>query len=546
MEIRIIERKKDRNRNRVFIVGTILFVISAVSWVMAQDAKLYNKGKKFVYERQWDKAIETYNRLLNEYPGGLYNDYAQFYIGFSLEQVHGREREAFEKYQRVIENYPKSPWVDDAVIHQILIAKKFSLKGDASFKEFLRQKAADADSMIRYQAALALAELKDPTVLPTLVEMAKGQDETMARQAMDVLERYSKVLEESVEEEPEVAVQKVPVESFPTEKTWENLSEKLLKKGASWTEGDLLFNGLYHIVSQDELAFYLSLENEWDRREWWRKLWASKDPTPTTPKNEAEEEFKRRVLYARENFGRDWDATHFIYPPWDSRGEIYIKFGTPDRRERDKNDQGWEDWTYYKYRIVLLVSNHLSNRTGDGVRLNTISRYVHRRDIGFKGSVYLQDPRFLYSDPNLSEVNNIRGLDFRIGSTSRIGQTVRIEFVYVFSAWNLRFQTDKSENKGAYRTHWVVYDEDYRSVASSDAVEEVIFSEKDDLRKHKVSGHINVDLIPGSYRLALRIEDLKSERIGIYRKHFTVKNKGELQEMQEDKNETSNLMKGGD
>ena len=518
---------------KIFLIGIMFFVSLLDSGIFAQDVKIYKSGKKFIRNRQWDKAIESYDELLQQYPKSLYGDDAQFWIGFSLEQTPGLEEKAFDSYQRLIEQYPNSPWVDDAVIHQIYLAKKLVLEGRGSYEIFLRRKLDDQDQSVRYQAALSLGEMKHSIALPILEEMAKDEDVEIARRAMDTLRDYSKTLDEAVEAEVQ------PIETIKTGSTLPKaavryiLHTQLGVAGENWTEDALIINGLYHIISQDELLFYLSLENEWDRQEWWRKYWARQDPTPTTPENEAEEEYRRRVLFVWKSYGKVWDSMDDYYPPWDTRGELYIKYGKPDHQEEADDDK--ELWMYYSYKVNFLVSTRLPNTHGEGLDLGTVSRYLYRKNMRPRRN-YLGEPGFYFINPSFKKTKRIEDFDLRITSTSRAGSMYRIRFTYQFSASNLRFKKENDKLEGAYRYRWVVLDDDYRTQSSSDAVEELAYSNKEDVLNSKVFRNFHVSLIPGSYTLALRIEGTRSNKLGIYRKSFTIQGKGDIQEELNDKN----------
>ena len=363
--------------------------------------------------------------------------------------------------------------------------------------------------------------------------MAKGAVEEPARRAMDILEGYTTTLEETVQKEIGPIEETEETPDSPAKKTASGIFyEKLYASEEDWTEETLLLNGLYHIVSQEELIFFLSLENEWDRKEWWRKHWAAHDPTPTTPENEAEEEFKRRVLYARKHFGKEWDSTEEYYPPWDSRGELYIKLGKPDRREEAEKE--WEIWTYYQHKINFLVSNHLSNRNGKGLNLGTVSRFLYRDNIRRSRNRFLQKPIFMYINPDTKTAKKITGFSLRITSTSRAGSTYRVRFTYQFPTINLRLKQEHNQYAGGYRYRWIVSDEDYHPILSSDSIEELTFHDKENLKQSTVMGNFHISLVPGSYTLAMRIEDTRSNTLGIYRKKFTIQAKGEIQELAKD------------
>jgi GWxTD domain-containing protein len=86
------------------------------------------------------------------------------------------------------------------------------------------------------------------------------------------------------------------------------------------------------ILSDTLQQQFLGLSCERLQREWLRRYWALRDPTPTTPENERWEEHLRRVAAARARFGM---ATA---PYYDARGAFFILFGAPVVIDRDLPD----------------------------------------------------------------------------------------------------------------------------------------------------------------------------------------------------------------
>ena len=66
------------------------------------------------------------------------------------------------------------------------------------------------------------------------------------------------------------------------------------------------------------------------RRDFLRRFWLKKDPLKASGGLMRWCEHYRRVLYARENYGRK----QF---PWDRRGEVYIRYGEPDYRSTSRS-----------------------------------------------------------------------------------------------------------------------------------------------------------------------------------------------------------------
>lgn len=108
---------------------------------------------------------------------------------------------------------------------------------------------------------------------------------------------------------------------------------------------------LRYIADDRELQEMSRLTNEEERRAYWEEFWRRRDPTPDTPRNEAMEEFYKRVQYANQHFGTGG-------PGWKSdMGRVYIKYGPPDEVERhpfnfDRPPE--EIWYYYKDRWTFV------------------------------------------------------------------------------------------------------------------------------------------------------------------------------------------------
>jgi len=504
------------------IMVCLFMCFSALTFASDMSSHLHSRGKKYVRERKWRQAIQTYNQLLEEQSSGQYSDDAAFWIGFSQEQIPGMEKDAFESFNRVAEVYPGSPWMDDARIHQIMIARKLYKMEDGKYNRFLKKMILDENIQIRYQAALALAAFKDTAAMPVLEEMINTGDEDMAGKAMEALEGYSDILKDDfsdVSEDDEFANKE------PLRKADSNiLFRKLHREGESWTKERLLRNGLFHIVSQKDLIFYLSLENEWDQKEWWRKFWKSRDPTPTTELNEAEKEFISRVMYAWENFGREWNFEKDYYPPWDSRGEVYIKLGEPDKIKR--RGDGWEEWTYRKHRIALRIADYLPNHKGEGIVLGVVSKYLYKKNIRINSKRFTERSLFAFSNPEFDKARKISDLTFKLESATDSGNKARASFEYAFPAENIRFKSSHDVFQGTYTSRWVLFDEDYRVVQADGYSDNVVFNSRKEILENEIYRQIQLDLMPGSYLLALRIEDKDANRLGIYKKRFNIKNKG--------------------
>ncbi|HUL01979.1 MAG TPA: GWxTD domain-containing protein [Gemmatimonadales bacterium] len=90
---------------------------------------------------------------------------------------------------------------------------------------------------------------------------------------------------------------------------------------------DSLYAPLVYIMLQSERGIYPGLGLT-AKRDFLRMFWVKRDPTPGTPRNEAEEQFNARIAYVNKKFS-EGGATPA--PGWRTdRGRIYLRYGPPD------------------------------------------------------------------------------------------------------------------------------------------------------------------------------------------------------------------------
>jgi GWxTD domain-containing protein len=111
---------------------------------------------------------------------------------------------------------------------------------------------------------------------------------------------------------------------------------------------DSLYGPLLYVMQADERGIYPAL-SVGRKRDYLRRFWGRRDPTPGTPKNEMEDEFYARTAEANRRF-REGGAAPI--PGWrTARGRIFIKYGPPDDvlsrpRPRPPATLPYEVWKY--------------------------------------------------------------------------------------------------------------------------------------------------------------------------------------------------------
>jgi GWxTD domain-containing protein len=108
---------------------------------------------------------------------------------------------------------------------------------------------------------------------------------------------------------------------------------------------------LRYIATDADIAEMDRLRTNEERRAFWDAFWRRQDPTPETERNEAMEEFYKRVRYADQRFGVGG-------PGWKTdMGRIYIQYGQPDEIVRNPfrfDGPPEEIWYYYQSRKTFV------------------------------------------------------------------------------------------------------------------------------------------------------------------------------------------------
>jgi len=523
--------------------------------------ELYLDAKKKCIEQKWSEAIALFKEFLEKYPDSRYRDDAKFWVGYAMEKSPGMQSEAFLTYADLVTNHPGSAWVDDAQIHQIILAERFVGQGLDQYKAFLLEKLQSDLVDVCNRAAISLGRLGDKRALSVLKELESDQDlGGIASALIPILEReQGKDKVDTLEQDLRVVydIESKPLKKVPDKGRFLWFSSKrydqyrsMLKKDDDWSKQELYDFALWHIVDTDEFEEYRAFTNEYDKREWIRKYWKQRDPTPTTEENELIEEFETRVLYARAHFSDYWNYRHFNYlpdqylrqdvshAPWDARGELYIKFGAPDVR----SIHGWqtEEWIYYSYSVDFLVKQYMTNIYGNAIGAGEMTLRLHEyaniprgsliNDFAGKDDVHIWNLYNSYLQANFIYNNELRfEYNYKADPIEDFELAIDVQEGKPEAQLILRYRVPADEFKlkksgGRYRLKYnescIVLNEDLREIKRYDVTKELDNIVDDD---DAIEERIEMKLPPGDYTFHIRIDDLNSDKLGIYTQKFTLK-----------------------
>ena len=312
----------------------------------------------------------------------------------------------------------------------------------------------------------------------------------------------------------------------PDKEGWiKKREDRLVKKLCSTREGKTQYYALKNLLSKEDLKDFVKKDST-ERVEWLKRYWAKSDPTPTTEKNEWEEEFNRRVNYALEHF-------HAIFAGrlWDERGDVYIKLGPPEERGLSV-DYSWKAELERRKGPVFSTESEYYKTEGE-----TWHYVIKGRD------VYLQFEELILGYLTLvpHQEGNIRDLDLLSNFLAQNGELGLSKAVYHHDyggepldfAWeiikfrslnnvyevlvNVGIPTGKLEKDSSGLVHY------NQQIAIRDEKGKFIYCDSvrvcqrvPDFKNQLLIDQRGFLLTPGTYSVALEVRDPGNKRIGLY------------------------------
>jgi GWxTD domain-containing protein len=171
--------------------------------------------------------------------------------------------------------------------------------------------------------------------------------DTVSRSADFVMRGLEETLEKSVAER---AAMRVTDEGYFAEMNSKQLDEAEAPLG--------------YIAKDGELRRFDKDLSVNAKRRFLTDFWASRDPTPATPRNEARERFYDAITYANRHFT---EGGRKPVPGWKSdRGRVYARYGEPDdklERQQEGTAPPYQVWRYTRERNRYYV---FADRVGFG------------------------------------------------------------------------------------------------------------------------------------------------------------------------------------
>ncbi len=410
---------------RVTLLAVLLLALAAPPASGRQDPgqeAAYRQAVDLTVQGEWQQALEIFRRIARgETPRAAES---AFYTGLCLENISGRDAEAFEAFEDTRRRFPDSAAAGKALLRQLTLAGVLGFS-DTRYRDFLVDQLQAADPAVCNEAALSLARLGDERAVDRLLVVAREGSSTQRMMVLEMAANFdaeaaTRLLDGIIASttDPELRSRAASLKASVASRTEERakservlakdvraLMEEIRRQGETWTDEELITHGLFHIMQRQEFVRYVQ-SNAAGRRRAYADFWAGiEDPLPQTPQNELEEEFRRRVQLAHRLYGEPWkaarsryDAKEWLtpespYAPWDARGELFIKFGEPSDVFLVGFNQ--EEWYYGNLKVDFTVGLYRYNYFRNAIFPGRASQMDYPP--GYVQGLFINTPRIDYN-----------------------------------------------------------------------------------------------------------------------------------------------------
>lgn len=500
-------------------------------------SKELERAREAMQKGRLEEAYSRLQILEHAHPQWPHLDEAIYRLGDVRQQL-GLLEEAYQTFARFSRRFPRSAFRDEAEVRKLHLAQKFYHDGKTAYKQVLLDGLRHRDERVRREAALVLAELGNPAAAEIVSELTAAKDPYLRRRARAVQQRMqaAPVLVKSEDLSAEHAritfdipsgerAREKPKKSWRENflfiksrryKLYEQLHEAFFARDHEWSADELMDYGLFHIIPEDEFAEYFSLRDPYDRAEWRRKFWKKNDPTPGTPRNELRELFEERVAYARAHFGEvsTYHKFRFLanqylreddsWSPWDSRGELYVKFGKPDFIENVALHQ--EIWYYFKLGASFGVNHYMNNLYHNGIFPAGGLSFRHDTRPFQVDVEYINNNLMLV--PRGEKYNTLKGVRLHLGTVQQ-GDSLKVRFRYDVPRKSLKFvELPDGRRQARLQVRYAVRDADLIDQASGRWERNFEFADTAAMHAAKgVGERVSLHLLAGEYILIVQVED---------------------------------------
>lgn len=239
-------------KKSVSYIGVLILAIFLLhTFAHAQpDEELFMEAKILIFDKEWKKAQEKLEQLMDEYPDSRWFSKAMFYRAKCLKEQGGKERDALKAYQDYLERKDRSrSLIVDAEGDIIELAYELYEKGRRSYLSEIEERLTHSNRIVRYIAAIVLSQVEDKKAaakaVPVLEEIVKKEkdNELRDRAKIALLRIDPDALKDLEDEMPERRALLLKI------RVWKH-GKLTLKINIPWALADVVFGSM----SEEEKA----------------------------------------------------------------------------------------------------------------------------------------------------------------------------------------------------------------------------------------------------------------------------------------------------
>lgn len=180
--------------------------------------RIYQQARRLIYRKDWQKAVDKLYELIDKYPESRYVDASYYWLGYCFNRL-GMKEEAFKNLKYLANNFPHSPWKDDAQMLMVEIAEMLVRQGELEYSRYLIENINREmkNAHVRLMSLNSLLNLKKEMLQheKAFQDYEKAMKKTLKQQATVIKEReeYLKKLNKTlktleVQIEPDIVIKK--------------------------------------------------------------------------------------------------------------------------------------------------------------------------------------------------------------------------------------------------------------------------------------------------------------------------------------------------
>jgi tetratricopeptide (TPR) repeat protein len=146
------------------------------------DEELFQEAKIMIFDKEWENAQEKLEKLLEDYPDSPLYSQILFYLGRTLENQKGEEKEAIDVFKKyILRSDSSGVLIQEAETSIIKLSFILYEKGRKAYLKEIKTRLYRPNRIVRYYAAIRLSYVKDKReaneAIPVLKEILEEEED---------------------------------------------------------------------------------------------------------------------------------------------------------------------------------------------------------------------------------------------------------------------------------------------------------------------------------------------------------------------------------